>query len=333
MLLLDALYINNSGGKVLLDILVKELHRQGLSVFYLLDARCEGQFPFLPQSHAVYLEASVKRRKAFYASALPKGLGNVLCFGNIPPPIKLDIPVYTYFHNVNLIVSPKEMGLGSRLRLWLKGQFIFQLRKNTNSWLVQTLHTRELLVQHWKVPSEKIQEFPFFEMPQVESEMAKERAFYYISNGNPHKNHKRLLKAWEILHQEGINIPLYLTVTDAYPNLLTQIQELKDRGISIFNLGWTNPLDLYQSKQWMIYPSLAESFGLGLVEAASLNTSILAADLPYTHAVIEASAYLNPRDPIQIAIAVKRALNEDLVPSRPIIQSKLDGLVKLVTSI
>jgi glycosyltransferase involved in cell wall biosynthesis len=330
MLLLDALYINNSGGKVLLNQLVKALHESKVPIFYLLDSRCEGQYEYLDENRVLFLKPSLSNRKIFYKER-EDDFTNVLCFGNIPPPVRLRAKVYTYFHNVNLIVSPAEIGIVSRIKLWLKGQFIFRMRNHTSSWLVQTSYTKDLLIHHWKVPAERIQEFPFFEVPHVEFEIEKERAFYYISNGNPHKNHSRLLDAWEILYQEGMEIPLYVTVTEAYPKLLEQIQELKDRGIPIFNLGWTNPLDLYRSKQWMIYPSLAESFGLGLVEAASLNTFILAADLPYAHAVVEASASFNPRDPNLIALAVKKALKGNLVHAKPTIHNQLNSLVRLIS--
>jgi hypothetical protein len=41
MILIDALYINNSGGKVLLDYLIEELEKTDKEVFYLLDERIQ----------------------------------------------------------------------------------------------------------------------------------------------------------------------------------------------------------------------------------------------------------------------------------------------------
>lgn len=45
MLLLDSLYINNSGGKILLDYLVEILETHKIPTYYLFDERCKGDFP------------------------------------------------------------------------------------------------------------------------------------------------------------------------------------------------------------------------------------------------------------------------------------------------
>ena len=37
MILIDALHINNSGGKILLDYLIKSIEKSNIEVFYLLD--------------------------------------------------------------------------------------------------------------------------------------------------------------------------------------------------------------------------------------------------------------------------------------------------------
>ena len=41
MILIDAVYINESGGKVLFDYLIEQMERQNLSIFYLIDKRIE----------------------------------------------------------------------------------------------------------------------------------------------------------------------------------------------------------------------------------------------------------------------------------------------------
>jgi glycosyltransferase involved in cell wall biosynthesis len=83
-------------------------------------------------------------------------------------------------------------------------------------------------------------------------------------------------------------------------DLKQQIQKL---GISdhVFWLEWlsSNEVDYAHSvSDLMIFPSLAESFGLPLAEAMSVGCPILAADLSYAHEVAgNAAIYFNPRSP------------------------------------
>src|SRR6478736_1971528 len=105
MILLDALYINNSGGKVLLDQLVRALHESGTSVFYLLDERVKGDYPYLNDKNVLYLKASIKSRNIFYKTH-KDDYSTVVCFGNIPPPFRLKAKVYTYFHQLLYLEPP-----------------------------------------------------------------------------------------------------------------------------------------------------------------------------------------------------------------------------------
>ena len=46
-ILIDAIYINDSGGKILLDYLLQELEKIGKKCIYLLDKRVEDKMAFL----------------------------------------------------------------------------------------------------------------------------------------------------------------------------------------------------------------------------------------------------------------------------------------------
>ena len=47
IILIDALHVNNGGGKVLLDYLIESIEKSNLQVFYLLDERVERRHPFI----------------------------------------------------------------------------------------------------------------------------------------------------------------------------------------------------------------------------------------------------------------------------------------------
>ena len=98
MILLDAIYINNSGGLRLLDYLIKTLLKKDVEFFLLADARVKGRYDSLRVVE--YMVATLQNRKCFY-KLHKEDFSAVLCFGNVPPPLKMKVPVYTYFHNVN----------------------------------------------------------------------------------------------------------------------------------------------------------------------------------------------------------------------------------------
>lgn len=332
MILLDALYINNSGGKVLLDLLVKALSESGKNVFYLIDERCTGDYEFLKEEKVLYLRASIKNRRSFYFLR-GNDFESIICFGNIPPTQKLKGKVYTYFHNINLLTQPKSLPFKSKLLLKFKQTYIKYLKKNTDEWLVQSENMQDELCKALKVSKDIVKIYPFYKhTPLIESKR-ETNTFFYISNGNPHKNHNRLLDAWEVLFKEGINLRLSLTVTNSYPILQARIAEMNKRGIKVENKGWVNPIELYKTHQYHIYPSLAESFGLGLVEAAEAGCEVIGANLPYTFAVIKPIATFEPLQSQSIATTVRQILNKHVENqvTKVCVPNQLKNLVDLLS--
>jgi glycosyltransferase involved in cell wall biosynthesis len=319
MILLDALHVNNSGGKVLLDYLIAELHASGREVFYLLDERVAGSYPFLPAGQALYLPAGLLARYRFYRQQRGR-FRAVLCFGNLPPPLRQSCPVYTYFHNVLYLDFPAGgMGL-KRAVFYLKTAYLKALLGHTTEWWVQTEEVKALLCRRLGVAEERVQVYPFypgFSAPAVA--VAREpQSFLYVSDANPHKNHARLLEAFALVQREYPTARLYLTVGPAYPAILRQLESLAQQGLPVVNLGLIGREALqaeYARRACLVYPSLRESFGLGLLEAAAMGMPILGADLPYTHAVIEPTAVFDPLDVVSMAGAMAGFLQQGGAPA------------------
>src|SRR5690606_3350165 len=97
MLLLDSLYVNTGGAKVLLDYLVDELEKSGIDVFYLFDIRCAESFQKVNENNKKFLKASLLNRSLFYARN-SKRFSTIFCFGNLPPFTSQKVRVITYFH-------------------------------------------------------------------------------------------------------------------------------------------------------------------------------------------------------------------------------------------
>ena len=331
MLLVDALYINNSGGKVLLDYFVAELDKTNAQVYYLFDDRCMNDYSFISADKKTFLKAGLKSRKTFYKTN--KDLfSKVFCFGNIPPPTALKAPVYTYFHNVSLLSQPSNYSWKERTLKYVKGLAIKHFSKNTDYFIVQTNDVKKLLISKDFAKPQQCLILPFFYSPGNEIHNAKQPSFVYISNGNTHKNHSKLIEAWYLLAKKNLFPPLHLTITANYQKLVDAVSKAENEGLKILNHGFTKPDDLYNQNEFLIYPSLCESFGLGLIEAVTHGCNVIASDLPFVYEVIKPTAVFNPLDAQSIADTVEQVLkNKPCIKTQLIVENKINELITLLT--
>ncbi|RTY86010.1 glycosyltransferase [Flavobacterium sp. RSP15] len=332
MILIDALYINNSGGKVLLYYLVEEFEKSSLNVFYLFDKRCENDFKDIPANRKLYLKASFLNRLKFYIKNKEE-FEKIFCFGNIAPPVKLNRAiVFTYFHNVSLLVQPRNYSYKEKIIKKIKKCLIQVLSKNTNFYVVQTLTVQKLVSKELNVKIQKVLKHPFFKEDNYKNTIIKDKnSFVYVSNGNTHKNHLKLFKAWEILAEREYYPVLNVTITSDFQCLIDKINILKNKKIKIINHGFCNPEKLYNKSKFLIYPSLLESLGLGLIEACQANCFVLAADLPYVTDVIIPTMVFDPYNSDSIADSIiEISKNENLKKSELKISNEIDEIIKLL---
>lgn len=306
MLLVDSVFINNSGGKVLLNYLVEKIESSHIDVHYLFDHRCSSSFTHIRSDRKTFVQGDIVTRHKFYKSNR-YNFTKAFCFGNIPPTIKLKIPVYTYFHNVSLLAQPSVYSRKEKLLKNFKGLVIKYLSKNTDHFVVQTQEVKNLLDHKLGLSQAKCLVLPFFDIKKVYND-EKQDAFVFISNGNTHKNHANLLAAWNELAKKNIFPELHLTVTDNYKGLILQINQMKQQGLKVTNHGYTDPYELYKRSKYLIYPSLCESFGLGLVEAVESGCDVIASDLPFVYEVVNPTATFDPLSSASIAYAVENVL-------------------------
>lgn len=333
MILIDSLYINNSGGFRLLEYLVRVLNKRRIDYYLLADARCQGKFDKC--EHVRYMPASLWERKKFY-KAKYNHLSSVLCFGNIPAPIEMDVPVYTYFHNINLLTLAETHSLFQKMKSWLKREVFRYYKKNTDFWLVQTLNTANELVKHLDETSERVKLMPFYELPQELSSLANDPHgddYVYISNYTGAKGHEELLEAWKILHEKGLYKTLHMTVPEDCPFAI-ELKKAKEEGINVINHGFI-PFDevcnLYKKSKAIIYPSHNESLGLGIIEAITAGCDIIGADLPYIHAICEPSLVFNPYSADSIADAVQEYEKGEVNRSELKICNHINEMIDLLT--
>lgn len=335
MLLIDSLYVNNGGGKILLDYLVAEIEKNEIEAFYLFDFRCKTSYGNVPRNRKLFMKATLRNRFKFY-NAHKHIISKVLCFGNLPPSMRLTAKVYTYFHQPMYLDVPKEFSLIEQLKFKLKIAIVKLTAKNSNFWLVQSNVIKERVQSKFHVKSESVSILPFYpRFETLEGTIVRElNTYLYVSNGTPHKNHKRLINVFCEFYDKYQKGKLIFTVNREFSEVFELIQNKIEQGYPIDNIGFVDRLTLqkkYMSSVFLIFPSLTESFGLGLIEAVECGCLVIAADLPYTHEVCIPTLQFDPLDSKSIFNALENSLTvENLQPSIPIIANNIDKLINLL---
>lgn len=334
MILIDSLYINNGGGKILLDYLVERIEQKTELVYYIFDKRCENSYLNIPVCRKIYMESSLLKRHKFYMENKHR-FSSVLCLGNLSPSLKLDIPVYTYFHQKIFLKVPTEFGLKQKLTFRLKTFVFKKLLRNTTKLIVQSPLMRDGLLKKVELSQDKVLCIPFYPCEDlINSSYIREKyTFIYVSNATPHKNHLRLIEAFTKFYDEYKIGKLIVTVSETYKEVFDLVSDLKAKDYPILNLGFIGRDDLisnYNKAEYLIYPSLDESFGLGIVEAIDCGCKVIGADLPYMYQVCTPSILFNPKDTNSIYNAFLDTLNGNVQPTLKIIDNEVDKLIDLL---
>ena len=330
MVLIDAVYINTGGGNVLLLEFLAAL-RGTTDVALVLDSRLVG---FDVSGFTTFVVAPGEVSRARFYTQHGKRLERVLCFGNVPPPIRLEADVAVYFHNMLLCEPIAEIGQRRRWLASLKMAYIRFMSRNADRFLVQSPVVRSALAR--RLPSvAEIIEVPFYpsRSPSAgDGADPQERwnRYAYVSNAYLHKNHGVLLDAWERLACRGIYPELHLTISGDHPQLYAKIERVRARGGLVVNHGFTEASTVYRACGYQIYPSLAESFGLALVEAAEAGCAILASDRPFVRQVVNPLATFDPNSASAIEEVVLRTYGKHASASEVVVPNQLSRLTNWV---
>lgn len=336
MILIDALYINEGGGKILLDCLIKELEKTNETIFYLIDSRNKFVFKEIKSKNKIYyLEANIIKRHFFYKK-YHVNFTKVFCFGNIPPTINLKCDVLCYFHNFNYLKIPIEFSVFQQIKHLFKIFFIKFFEKNVSLWLVQSSLVRKELQTTLDCTIDKIEILPFYSRFKDKCKNDISRGlhnFIYVSSGLPHKNHLRLIDAFCRFYDKYQTGKLTLTINNSFTYLTKIIKNKQEAGYPIINTIFTDRISLqnaYLESNYLIFPSISESFGLGLIEALDNGCKIIGADLPYTYEVCEPSLVFNPNSIDSVFYALEKSVFDNIDISKPKIKNKLTDLINLI---
>jgi glycosyltransferase involved in cell wall biosynthesis len=338
MLLIDAHNIMSGGGIILLDYFIVVLEQNNKNYYVIKNTNVTVKGDTKKQ---INCPSPWARRKTLRESFSRYKPDTILCFGNYPPQDKFPVRTITYFHNSYLICNWYTVLREDKL-VFFRQKYLSANIKNTDYFLFQNSRVKEEFIKfygnhshltYWVIPifdENKI-------LVQQKNESLKKNQFIYISLPYRHKNHLYLLTIWSELQKIGYNPVLLLTIPEVAINkkLLSGVKEINTKGGRIINLGvlpYDEILRHTAESTFCIYPSLLESFGLGLIEGALLGCKVIAAKLPYTEAVIEPSLYFDPYSLQSGLESVLSALkNEDKVKATvPVIQNRIGELLEML---
>ena len=331
-ILIDGIFLNMGGAVTIFNRLIDGLVEHGVNFVLLKDARCPKLISEDGVPKMIVLEPSFKSRHKFYKEHRDD-FSKVVCMANMPPSVRLKVPVTTYFHNLTVLSIPSNFSIKRKLRFWIRRAALLLLCRNTDSWVVQTQKSEDTL-RNAKPHKKHIYQYPIYRIPEEFSDDGrKDRdGFVFVGEYSYAKGHDELLEAWKILKARGCNPLLKLTVSKK-SDFLNQLSAGIATGLNIKNYGFLPYMqlpELYKSSKALIYPSRNESLGLGLIEAAVAGCDIVSSDHPFTYSVCKPSVVFDPTDPASIADAVCRYLEGEGKKSELTISDKLEEFLDFV---
>jgi glycosyltransferase involved in cell wall biosynthesis len=252
---------------------------------------------------------------------------------NINFRIGYKIPNFVYFHNsIPLFKKNWNIFNSSERTFWFyKNIYPFFIRiflNNKTEIFVQLDIIKEEFSDSFNFPKDKIHVVrPKIISPKI-LDISKPKLDYnklnlfYPATPLIHKNHNVLLQSILLLSDEiKGKVKLYLTCEEKdLKNILSEETNQFDI-VFMGQISYSKVFNMYIESDALVFPSYIETFGLPLIESASLGSSIIAADLPYSREVLQSYkgvTYVKYNDPklwseqIELLIKNKDQIHESL---------------------
>ncbi|ROH79847.1 glycosyltransferase family 1 protein [Lonsdalea populi] len=152
---------------------------------------------------------------------------------------------------------------------------------------------------------------------EVLSKIRKRKTFLMVSTIEPRKGHAQVLAAFDNLWELGVDCNLVIVGKkgwdiDALINKITSHHQLNEK------LFWLNGIsdeflsEIYANAHALIVASLAEGFGLPVIEAAQNGLPIISRDIPVLREVAADNAlYFRGDEPEDIVVAIQEWMKMD----------------------
>jgi glycosyltransferase involved in cell wall biosynthesis len=321
-----SVYVNASnchqgGGKTLLDSFIKGLEHSTQQVVIYIDERYNYDAVLKPNIEFVRVGKFARVLVSSKIKKRSKPADEILFFGNLPPILKFKNDKVLLFLQSRFYVdkiSLNGFSLKDRIKIYLERVYFKITLKNVTGIIVQTTTMKKLVIQSgfkkevhtWAFANKETEKIA----NQKEVGFKEPASFIYVASLFPYKNHKRLLYAWQILKQSGLNPRLYLTIDQNNKLKEWIVDFVAENDLNVVLLGRLEQRELagfYEKCEVLIYPSFFEAFGLPLIEASKYDLKILASDIDFCWDFITPDDVFNPFDAESIARCVRRYLKSE----------------------
>ncbi len=210
-------------------------------------------------------------------------------FQYIIPFFGLKSRIINTVHDVLFLDYPQFFPSSYRI---VKGRLFEFSARRSDLVLTVSEYSKEALMRHFNLRSEKVKITPnavnpsveyIMEEPEFKEKYGLGKYILYVSRFEPRKNHESLLRAYLDLklHESGYSLLFIGSKKEkieyqAYQNLVSQIPaELTDKVVFLENLASSELDCFYAYADCFVYPSYVEGFGIPPIEAAIHGTKVL----------------------------------------------------------
>jgi glycosyltransferase involved in cell wall biosynthesis len=247
-------------------------------------------------------------------------------------PLAFPGPVVTTVHDLIHLQFPQNFV--SPLAALYARLYVLAATSKASAIITGSRATKRLLIELCRVPEKKIHVIPY-KLPDRLLTASRDMMalsglgldplsyFLYVGQLKIHKNIPALLSAFAQFSQKHPSIRLVMVAyaPSGRMQLRASIAEKKltDRIMLLDRVSFPTLKTLYQQSLALVLPSLAEGFGLPVIEAMALGTPVIASDIPaLAEAAGDAALLVDPGAPEEFChamstVAFSPALRAELV--------------------
>ncbi len=188
------------------------------------------------------------------------------------------LPYALLIHDLSFYLEPKWFSLKSRL--WHHVTRARRLIENANALFTVSDHTKQDLVDHFRVNQKNIQTLPIQapllpqESAELPSELKNTQYFLVLGANDPRKNVNCVIQAFQGLLSQSNGPEIKLVLIGSPPD--TRYPILDTRYFYVSRPSDALLSTLMRNAQALLYPSWYEGFGLPLHEAHAYGTPVIA---------------------------------------------------------
>jgi glycosyltransferase involved in cell wall biosynthesis len=256
----------------------------------------------------------------------------LFCFNSLPPLRRSRARVINYVHAPHFVGAHRGVRYKpvTAVRIVIERLWFRLGVRNCDELWVQTPTMAAALSAAY--PYAKVRAVPFVddelfallgtqEALQAPSGDGSQYTFLYTADSVGHKNQVNLLAAWRELARAGFAPKLLLTLDagelrDMEQRVPGAPDSVTPNVTAIGRLSRAEVLERTRGCSALIFPSVAETLGIPLLEAQSLGIPIIAGERDFVRDVCVPRETFDPASARSIAAAVRRFMGQPVPPSR-----------------